>query len=166
MESPEILKPYWPGSNQGKAIITTSNRTVAFPASHTLEVTKWKGKDRTGYLLFLLKNKNHIGKNTEEETNSAKILAEQLDGHALAIKQIATLIHRAQHSIHEFLTMYSKDAERVHRTVELGTVMQWSFQKLSKKSLSLLGMMSFLNPDIISQNIFDVGVNRESSNDL
>ncbi|QKX54573.1 uncharacterized protein TRUGW13939_01660 [Talaromyces rugulosus] len=167
VESSETLMPYWPGSYQGKAIITTSNRSVAFKsASHISEITSWEGKDGTGFLLFLLENKNHIGKNKEEETDSASILAERLGGHAFAIKQIATLIHSSQSSIHDFLTMYSKDAERVHRTEELGKVMQWSFQKLNKKSLSLLGMMSFLNPDIISQNIFDADVNRESSNDF
>jgi hypothetical protein len=167
VESADTLMPYWPGSNQGRAIITTNDRSIAFKSTlYTLHVSSWDEEEGKEYLLFVLKFKNHIGKNEKIETNSAKILAKQLGGHALAIKQIATLIHRGQFSIEEFSTMYLKDAGRVHRTNELSIVMQWSFKKLDKNSLSLLGMMSFLNSDRIPQKLFEIAINRESSDDL
>lgn len=116
------------------------------------------------FLLFLLKD--NIGKNVEAETGSASILSQKLDGHPLGISQIAALIDKGQYSIHEFLPLYLEDVNRMHGLGGLNRVLELSFKKLGKDSLSLLGMMSFLKPNMIPQKLFEIDADHVSSDDL
>lgn len=157
--------PYWPGSSQGRAIITTRNPSLAFePASSGLEVTSWDAQTGSQFLLFLLKQS--IGRDLEAECNSALALSERLSGHALAISHMAGLIYDGEFSIQEFMTMYLKNPRRAHATNELVALWDFSFKSLDKNSLSILGVMSFLMPDIIPQELFEAGADRKLSEDL
>jgi hypothetical protein len=160
-----MLIPYWPGSSRGRAIITTRSHSLAFePASSGLEITSWDAQTGSEYLLFLLKKS--IGRDLEAEGNSALALSERLSGHALAISHMAGLIYDGEFSIQEFMTMYLKNPRRAHATNELVALWDYSFKSLDKDSLSLLGVMSFLMPDIIPQELFEAGANQEFSEDL
>lgn len=160
-----MLMPYWPGSSQGKAIITTRNHSLAFePASSGLEVTSWDAETGSQFLLFLLRKS--IGLDLEAENNSALALSERLSGHALAISHMAGLIYDGEYSIQEFMTMYLKNPCRAHVTNQLAALWDFSFKSLDKNSLSILEVMSFLMPDTIPQELFEAGAARKLSEDL
>ncbi|KAH8665407.1 P-loop containing nucleoside triphosphate hydrolase protein [Ilyonectria robusta] len=114
VESADTLAPYWPrATNQGRAIITTRNHSLAFdPAQSGLEITSWDADTGAEFLLFLLKNS--IGRDLNSESISARTLSEQLSGHALALSQMAGLIHDGELSIKEFTTMFIKNSQSAH----------------------------------------------------
>ena len=62
--------------------------------------------------------------------------------------------------------MYTKNPRRAHATNELALLYEFSFKSLDENSLSLLGVMSYLMPDIIPQGLFEAGANREVSESL
>ena len=160
-----MLLPYWPGSSRGKAIITTRNRALAFePASSGLEVTSWDAQTGSQFLLFLLKKS--VGRDLEAEGSSALALSERLSGHALAISHMAGLIYEGESSIQEFMMMYLKNPRPAHATNELAALWDFSFKSLNKNSLSLLGVMAYLAPDGISQELFEAGAGRKLPDDL
>lgn len=162
VESADILMPYWPTSTHGHAVITTRNLSLAFePASSGLEVTSWNAQTGSDFLLFLLKK--NIGQDAETEATSALALCERLSGHALAIQHMAGLIHESAFSIQEFMNMYLKSDQRAHTTKELAVPWSFSFQSLDSDSLSLLGIMSFLMPDSIPQDLFESNTDLELS---
>ena len=165
VESADMLMPYWPGSSQGKSIITTRNHSLAFePASSSLEVPSWDAQTGSQFLLFLLKKS--IGCNPEAEGNSALALSERLSGHALAISHITGLIYDGEYSIQEFVTIYLRNPYYAHAANELVALWDFSFKCLDKNSLSLLGVISFLMPDAIPQEFFEASVDREFPKDL
>lgn len=158
-----MLRPYWPGSSQGHALITTRNPSLAFePASSGLEVASWDSETGSQFLLFLLRKS--IGRDVEAEGNSALALSERLSGHALAISHMAGLIYQSDFSIQEFTTMYLKNPRAAHN--ELEALWEFSFKSLDSNSRSLLGIMSFLMPDIILQELFEPSPNRPLPEDL
>jgi hypothetical protein len=129
-----------------------------------LEVTSWDAQTGSQFLLFLLEKS--IGRDLEAEGNSALALSERLSGHALAISHMAGLIYDGEFSIQEFMAMYLKNPRRAHATNELAALWDFSFKSLDQNSLSLLGVMSFLMPDVIPQELFEAGPNREFPEDL
>lgn len=62
--------------------------------------------------------------------------------------------------------MYLNNPRRAHATNELAALWEFSFKSLDENSLSLLGVMSYLMPDIIPQELFEAGVDREFSEGL
>ncbi|KID94053.1 pfs domain-containing protein, partial [Metarhizium majus ARSEF 297] len=165
VESADMLMPYWPGSSQGEAIITTRNHSLAFePASSGVEVITWDPKKGSEFPLFLLKRE--IGRDLEVEGNSALALSERLSGHALAISQMAGIIYDGEFSIQEFMTMYLRNPRRAHATNEMAALWDFSFKSLDQNSRSLLGVLSYLMPDIIPQELFEAGAGREFPEDL
>lgn len=79
---------------------------------------------------------------------------------------MAGLIYEGEFSIQESMTIYLQNPRRAHSTNELAALWDFSFKCLDKNSVSLLGVMSFLMPDIIPQELFEAGADREFSEDL
>jgi hypothetical protein len=84
-----------------------------------------------------------------QEALSAMELSSRLSGHALAISQMAGLIHKRGWSIEEFMKLYSRNAQKIENRTSLDTVWKLSFESLEKNSYQLLGVLSFLMPDSI-----------------
>lgn len=157
--------PYWPGSNQGRAIITTRNHSLAFePASVGMEVPSWDAQTGSEFLFFLLEE--NIGRDLEAESTSALALSERLSGHALALSHMAALIYEGELSIQDFMTMYLKNPRRAHATDALSALWDFSFKSLDAESLHLLGVFSFLMPDLIPQGLFEASDDRCFPEDL
>lgn len=163
VESSNLLMPYWPKSSHGKVIITTRNHSLAVePADSGLEIPSWSDEAGMEFLLFLLKN--NIGKDLAAEKNSAYELSKILSGHALAISHMAGLITRRSWSIAAFMNIYLKDPSRAHKN-ELDAIWDFSFHNLEDDhvdSFTILGIVSFLMPDNIPQEIFEL----DSESDL
>lgn len=97
----------------------------------------------------------NIGADIESETNLAYDLSKRLSGHALAIEHMAGLIHERYWSISEFMKLYLNNPRRLHET-ELQVLWNISFQQLTADSLTFLGIISFLMPDVIPQSLFEL----------
>ena len=146
--------PYWPVSSHGRAIITTRNHSLAFePASYGVEITSWDAQTGSDFLLFLLKD--NIGCDLEVEGTCAYTLSKRLSGHALALSHMAGLIYEGELSIEEFMKMYLKNPRRAHATDTLSALWDFSFRSLDEDSLRLIGVLSYLMPDLITQDIFE-----------
>lgn len=144
--------PYWPVSNKGRAIITTRNHSLAFePASEGLEIKSWDAMTGSEFLLWLLKR--NISRNLEVESHSALALSQRLGGHALVISQLASLIHKFNFSIRDFMTMYLKNPRVAHEMDEFKAIWEMSFKSLDANCQALLGIVCFLMPDNIPQEI-------------
>ncbi|KAK8130629.1 hypothetical protein PG999_003009 [Apiospora kogelbergensis] len=154
VESVETLRPYWPRpTKQGRAIITTRNHALGLdPAESSLEVPSWDPETGADCLIFLLKKR--IGQDLESENISARDLSKRLSGHALAISQMAGLIYEGEYSIKEFTSMYLQSPHSVHAMDALADLWKYAFESLDKNSFSLLGIISFLQPDGIPPEIY------------
>lgn len=152
-------------SSQGNAIIITRNHSLAFkPAFTGLEITSWNAQTRSRFLFSLLNES--IGSYLKAKRNSALALSKRLSEHTLAISYMAGLIHDRKFSIQQFMTMYLRNPSCAHAANKLAVLLDFSFMSLDKNSLSILGVISFLMPDIISQELFEAGTNRKLPEDL
>lgn len=79
---------------------------------------------------------------------------------------MAGLIHDGEFSIRQFMTMYMRNPGRALAANKLAALWDFSFMSLDKNSLSILGVISFLMPDIIPQELFEAGANRKLPEDL
>lgn len=125
-----------------------------------MEVTSWDSQTGLNFLLHLITRDI-----TDDEATSAHELSEKLSGHALAISAMAGLMHRRGLSITEFMTFYNQYPSRIHGISgnrSINALWDMSFRSLDPKSLAILGVMSFVEPDSIPQAIFEL----HSSNDL
>lgn len=164
VEDDKLLMPYWPEASHGKAIITTRNHNLVYKfATSGLEIPSWDAKTGSEFLLFLLKD--NIGRNIQAEGISAAQLAEKLSGHALGISHMAGLIQRRSWSITEFMRIYLKNPKRLHET-ELQAVWDVSFNTLEKDSRIFLGVASFLVPDNMAQELFEIKEEQNVPEDL
>lgn len=157
-EDSDTLLKYWPVASLGWALITTRNRALGFqPAQKGLEILPFDVETGSSFLLSLLA-KDIAADITSVESKSAMDLSEKLDGHALAIAQMAGLIHRRSWSIKEFLAIYDRNTQRVHGTAEgtsLDAVWQLSFKSLDGVSSAFLAVLAYIMPDSIPQALFE-----------
>lgn len=156
-EDPELIREYWPLAGRGLALITTMNPAFRFLADHDIEITHWDSENGSRILLHQLSSDISSGLK-EEEATSAQQLSQKLSGHALAISTMAGLIHRRELSISEFMRFYNKhpsDVPRISGNRSIDALWEMSFQSLNAQSHALLGVMSFLEPDNISQALFE-----------
>lgn len=162
----EARTHYWPRTTKGRIIVTTSiYPDTLYLSGVNLEVKPWSAVEGSRYLFFLLKRKDGIHPDSEEN-EAAVYLSEKLSGHPLSILLIAGLIHNGSCSTSEFMDMYVEDANQIHGMDELAIVWRTTFKELNPESHTLLGVMSWLMPDSIPQELFEKGVNRESADGL
>lgn len=135
-------------------LLTTRNHGLALqPAGAGLEVPPFESTKGSEFLLHIL-SMDIADSLTAQEAKSAMELSERLSGHALAISQMAGLIHKRGWSIEEFLQHYSKNAQKMVTKTSLETVWKLSFESLDPAAFALLGTLSFLMPDSIPQALF------------
>lgn len=86
----DLLLSHWRSATRGKVLITTRKSSFTFHlASGGLKITTWNADTGSKFFLHL-----EIGEQlTTEESSSASVLSKKLSGHALAISQMAGLIH-------------------------------------------------------------------------
>lgn len=89
-----------------------------------------------------------------------------MSGHALALSQMAGLIHDGELSIKEFTSMYLENPQPAHAVDALSELWQYSFESLDSNSFSLLGIISFLQSDNIPMEIFRPRVGLELPSNL
>jgi len=154
VEDPELLHANWP-TGQGHSLVTTRNHVLAFhPADSGLEVQPFSSQEGAEFLNHLLSRDVDYSTSNDDLTSAIQ-LSNSLGGHALAIAQMAGLIHRRSWSITEFLHKYKKNSDKILRHGTLDTLWRLPFQSLSGSASNILGIICLLNPDAIPQELFE-----------
>lgn len=120
-------------------------------AASSLEISSWDAETGSELLLFLLARS--VGEDVVTESGSALELSRKLDGHALAISHAAGLMLRRSWTTQELFRAYQQNPRGLHLSA-LDAIWQLSFESLSPDSTTLLGVVSFLRPDLIHEDTF------------
>ncbi|KAJ3535232.1 hypothetical protein NM208_g7220 [Fusarium decemcellulare] len=157
----DILLPYWPQAcKNGSVLVTSRNFNLKFgPADDGIEIPAFAGDSGSKFLLHLLRM-DLLQDLSASEAGSALELAQQVDGHAQAISVMAGLIQTRLWSIQEFQTIYERNRGYLHGKGRhkspnaLTTIWKLSFDSLIQESATLLGILSYLSPDSVPQELF------------
>lgn len=164
VEKHSIFNDCWPTASHGAILVTTRERAIASqPIDRGLEIKEFSHSEGTELLLHLITDRQF----SSAEKESAAQVSAVLNGHALAISQMAAYVKARSMSIKDFLNLYKKYPRRLHRERKPGwkylgynhaldTVWDISFERLRKESKFLLAVMSFLAPDSIPEQLFKV----------
>lgn len=135
-------------------LVTTRNPALAFqPAETGIEILPIDNDVGSKLVLHLL-SMDIVHELSSGETESAQELSEKLSGHALEISQKTGLINQRSWSIQEFMRIYDKNTMKLHGNAHIATVWKLSFESLCASSAAFLGVLSYLMPDSISQELF------------
>lgn len=155
----DLIRAYWPAASHGQALITTRNRSFGFEiADGGLEVQTWDTNTGSRFILHLIST-DISEELTDDDVSSAHELSQKLSGHALAICQMAGLIHKRALSISEFIEYYEQHPSEMHGVSSnnsINALWDLSFKSLDSQSRAILGVMSFIAPDDIPQTLFDI----------
>ncbi|GFF26775.1 probable disease resistance protein At1g58390 [Aspergillus udagawae] len=158
-DDPMILADYWP---QGSGSILITSRD---PLAKSMFTRRPSGLDlgplsqQDSLSLF-----NHLTTiSNEPEDTAARQIADALGGVPLAISQMAGIIRRQDLTLSEFFELYTDheehaslydtkfDTNLVTYPHSLSTV--WAFEKLKPQARQLLELISFLDPDVIREDL-------------
>jgi len=158
-DDPMILADYWP---QGSGSVLVTSRD---PLAKSMFTRRPSGLD-LGPLtqqdsLSLL---HHLTTNLDgSEDDTARKITDALGGIPLAISQMAGIIRRQDLTLSEFYELYTDPEEHAHLYEtkfdtnlvtyrhSLSTV--WAFEKLKPPARQLLELASFLDPDVIEEDL-------------
>ncbi|EJP62260.1 tetratricopeptide repeat domain-containing protein [Beauveria bassiana ARSEF 2860] len=158
-DDPTMLADYWP---QGSGSILVTSRD---PLAKTMFTSRFAGLDlgplsqQDGLSLF-----NHLTVNSNtQEDEAARHISNALGGIPLAISQMAGIIRRQDLTLAEFLvlfidheeraTLYQTKFDRNLATYRHSLSSVWAFEKLKPQARKLLELISFLDPDIIGEDL-------------
>lgn len=158
-DDPMILADYWPQAN-GSILITSRD-----PLTKSMFTNRSSGLDlgplsqEDSLSLF-----NHLTESSNEpEDDTARQISDELGGVPLAISQMAGIIRRQDFTLSEFFELYTDheehaslyetkfDTNLVTYRHSLSTV--WAFEKLKPQARQLLELVSFLDPDVIGEDL-------------
>lgn len=155
----ELLTSYWPIGASG-SILMTSRDPLAKNDCSGVDLESFLTTDAAAFLRLKLKLDD-----SPENLRESITLAERFGGLPLAISQIAALIARWEMTLKEFLEFYEKETSKVavakdnpaflrdnYYRHSLFTV--WAFETLNSQALTILQIISFLNPNRIQEYLF------------
>ncbi|QRV95554.1 kinesin light chain [Ceratobasidium sp. AG-Ba] len=160
------LHRYFPAGANGRILITTRSRTVAFLAQGPepeCHVSKMESQEALELLLKVSKRNEQLSR---EESDAGISLVEDLGCLALAIVQAGAYIWSTSCSFIHYLDIYSRQPREVlekHGNVLLhitgyektvSTTWEMNYKRLSKRAQGMLWLLAYLKPDGISQEIF------------
>jgi hypothetical protein len=146
--------------------MTTRNRNLGLP-SHKFEVKAFEEKEGAEFLLHMMATQN-IGADvrSQESERSARQLSKSVGGHALALTQMACLISERQNTLTKFSELYHRHPKAIHGLKPdsgidsgykyfINTVFREDLGGVKgSDAFTLLGIVSFLVPDRIPQELF------------
>lgn len=170
-DDPELLKQVWPAGENGSILITSRDFNLAsHPASAGCHVKPFDHTTGSSVLLRLL---SLDADNATDQANATAVV-EMLGGLPLALNQIASFILQRKMSLHDFLPMYGRHAEKIEAKKSrftqyehaLSTVWDMSLSKLSGPSAHLQKLMAFFHSDGVHENMLCEGSTLIADKDL
>jgi hypothetical protein len=158
-DSPDILVEYWPVGGTGSVLVTsrdplTKSHIYINDGCHLGNLENIDGAT----LLRTLTDNNKTA-----DVAASEILAHRLDGHPLALTQVAGIIRRRELTIQEFLDLHQWVQTSAMKFRGGGAVDDykkmlmnvWAFEDLEPATLNLLNLLAQMDPDGISEFIFE-----------
>ncbi|RYP46257.1 hypothetical protein DL768_007524 [Monosporascus sp. mg162] len=152
------LKTAWPGTIRGSVLVTTRDFTIvtSLVTKHLL-VDALGDEDGSNMLLKAL-DLDHTSPDDEQH---AFAISKTFCGLPLAITQVGGFIKQRKMSLKEFLPLYERYSLKIDARKApgsdyehtLSTVWNVSYEKLAETSTRLLNLLSFFDPDGISEDI-------------
>ena len=152
-----VLADYWPVTGTG-SVLVTSRDPLAKSRTHIPLVQGFDleplSVNEAGSLLRQI-----TGIDIEKDVETSNIIATNLSGLPLAINQIARTISRRNLSFEEFLELYNHQSIRleIHQSKNIldsrSLYTLWAFEDLSPVALGILNIVSFLDPDRITEKL-------------
>ncbi|KAJ8131983.1 hypothetical protein O1611_g1641 [Lasiodiplodia mahajangana] len=153
------LKTAWPESINGSVLLTTRNLTVATTiTAQYKQIDALSDSDGRELLLKAVGLDNA----TPSDTEHAISISRMFGGLPLALTQIGGFIAQRKLALHAFLPLYERNSAKIDARKApgsdyehtLNTVWDVAFKDLSDTSTRLLKLLSFFDPDGISEDIF------------
>ncbi|EMR67542.1 putative tetratricopeptide repeat domain-containing protein [Eutypa lata UCREL1] len=158
-DDPIILADYWP-QGSGSILITSrdplaKNMFTSRPSG--LDLGPLTQQDSLSLFSHLTTSSN------DSEDDIAQQISNALGGVPLAISQMAGIIRRQDLTLSEFLELYTDreehaslyetkfDTNLITYRHSLSTV--WAFEKLKPQARQMLELISFLDPDVIGEDL-------------
>jgi hypothetical protein len=154
-----LLRDFWPVLGSGSILITSrdplAKTRTHVSVSNGLDLEPLDTKT-AGSLLRRLTSRDKT-----TDIDLSENIAHKLSGLPLAISQISGTISRRDLSLEEFSELYDQEALRAdfHKTsLETGSEVKtlwtvWSFEDISANATALLGVVAFLDPDQIPEEL-------------
>ena len=139
-------------------------------ASDGLNLQPFSEASAAGILLQLL----NIERPDDLQQTEARKIAKTLGGLPLALDQIAGFITQRKLRIQDFLPLYERNAAKIDARTQgfsgyphtLATVFEMTLTNLSGSSLHLQNLLGFLEPDAVSETIFEDGADLVKDSDF
>ncbi|GAW18075.1 hypothetical protein ANO14919_075460 [Xylariales sp. No.14919] len=153
------LKTAWPESINGSVLLTTRNFAVATTlAVQYIQVDPFSDSDGSELLLKAA----GLDHPTASDTEHAVAISSAFGGLPLALAQVGGFIAQRKLSLHSFLPLYERNSAKIDARKApgsdyehtLSTVWDFALKDLSETSTRLLNLLSFFDPDSISEHIF------------
>jgi hypothetical protein len=163
VEHQDQLADCWPESVNGSILVTARNPALMYhPSTGGYIIPRFTREEGSKFIMRLLSR----GKYSEDEMNSARDLSELLDGWALALFQSSRNIMLARTRIGSYLHDCKADPQMSRKTLAIGsqnsfysysieTVFQKPFEHLTERSSYLLGVVCFIAPIDIPEEMFN-----------
>lgn len=170
-DDPNILHDFWPTKGPGYVLITSRSpmakqATPEFVDISGVDVPPMPPEQAGSWLQRLAER--------EKDPSGlpvAKKIAKMMGGLPVAIVQMAYLIRAKHLSLTEFLVSYEHNPRKFLKAPFKGVSQQhaiasmWKFESLSRSALALLGVLSVLNHDKISEMLLTEGADKVELND-
>jgi hypothetical protein len=165
VEDNDDLIQFWPSGGNGKIIVTTRNPDIGFQLTDDqITIHPFEAKEGRECVLSLTSWPGGV----PSDPRSAEELSNELGGLPIGIVHMVALMRRRKTPIKKFLKDYRQNKSSYHDKKvpgmtgiypgikpKIGSNWTMSFDSLQGESKSLLGILSFLSPDSIPQELFN-----------
>ena len=163
-ENPDQLQNYWPSSGNGSIIVTSRHKNIFFDMTQAeLQIEPFSENEGAECLLSLLIEERDV----PPDRTAATQLSQQLGGLPLGISQLAAFTRTRQLTLDKCAQLYGQRKRRMHTDAnaryseykqDLTTVWAMQFHTLNEHPdpRALLGVLAFLSPDSVQENLFNL----------
>ncbi|MCJ1377266.1 hypothetical protein MMC17_000358 [Xylographa soralifera] len=160
VDDPDIMYDFWPLTGVGSIIVTSRNplsMDSVYAPTIGINLASFDLDEAAPFLQTL--SQREFQSNSLE---SCRRIVELLGGLPHVVTQMGGIIRRRHLSLEDFLFYYANDAKRLHEMHVPGqnpTYIQtvssvWMLNALSREATALLQVLSFLDPDRISEGFY------------
>jgi len=154
------LKPYWPRSTRGSIIVTSQDPQFAQTTSSEICLKPFDRADGSKLLL------RHLRKDeSSTQSTDARRISDELGGLPLAIAHVAGYLAESRASLGDCLELLKerRNSARIFSIAPpmtifqyektLGTVWDVALQRLDRDALTLIQVLSMMNPDGVPEDM-------------
>lgn len=161
-DDPNILQDYLPIVGTGRVLLTSRNRGPSFLYPHVkvVELESFSIEDSAEFLKDLTYKPER-----REDYAGFRELLDHLDGHPLAITQLASFQQREKCTFEELIKEYNESRSSLRERndsstlkIDISSPINFALQNLNPEAEKLLDLLSMLHPDQVPAKLLEKGV--------